>query len=747
MKKLYFLLLTVLFVATSNAQTTLISPTGDGGFESGATFLANGWTVVNGATNQWFVGTVAVPSAGTNSAYISNDVGGATYNYLNTAASTVHFYRDVTFPAAETNIVLSFRWKCQGEASFDYVTVYSMPTSVTPTVNNPAGAFQSWLNIPTSYAGAVVHAVPPNLNLQATYQTQTICLPSAYAGTTRRLVFMFSNDPSVGTQPPGSIDEISLVSSIASTPANQPTSLSLTPISTSQINGSFTAAAGTPEGYLTVRYPTGAATTTPVNGTTYSAGNTLGLGRVVSSSVATSFNATGLSPSTAYDFYVYSYNSATCSGGPLYRTITPLTGTQSTLPCSPLAAGTYTVGPTGNYASLTAVTAALASGTAGPTIFELQPTYLSAVETFPITFVTPACALTGGVIIRPQAGAAGLSITSVDVTGTINFNGGSNITIDGRAGGAGPSQLTISNTSVTGYTIQLINSASSNTFRYCTISGVNTGATSGVIFFNNAVGLLTGNSNNTIDNCDIRDGATTPQNLIYNSGNTIDYASGNNNNTISNSLLHDWFNATSIVASGAINIVGGASDWTITGNSFYQSVTRTFTMVTATDQGAILIAAATFGTNFTITNNFIGGSAPLCGGTAWTYTGGATGTPTSRMIALTAAPVATFNTISGNTIRNIAITSATTNNLSGLISHVSGNVNIANNTLGSQTTTGDVTFTFATTTAGRFYLPLAFGLGTSPCIANVTNNNIGGITATTSSTGSVSFRIVYTHKQ
>ena len=64
MKKIYFLLLTVLSAAISNAQTTLISPTGDGGFENGATFLANGWTVVNGATNQWFVGNVAVASGG-----------------------------------------------------------------------------------------------------------------------------------------------------------------------------------------------------------------------------------------------------------------------------------------------------------------------------------------------------------------------------------------------------------------------------------------------------------------------------------------------------------------------------------------------------------------------------------------------------------------------------------------------------------------------------------------------------------
>lgn len=255
------------------AQTTLISPTGDGGFENGATFVANGWTEVNGAfngsNNNWFVGAVSTPSAGANAAYISNDAAGATYNYLVTDVSTVHFWRDITFPAGETNIVLTFKWKTFGEVNFDYVTVYSMPTSNTPTVDNPVGAFQSWLNIPVSYPGAVIHCTPPNLNVQAAYQTQTICLPAAYAGTTRRLVFMWSNDPSVGTQPPGSIDEISLVTSLPPTgPANSPTALILTPISVSQINGSFTAAAGAPDGYLTVRYPTGATPTNPVNGTT-----------------------------------------------------------------------------------------------------------------------------------------------------------------------------------------------------------------------------------------------------------------------------------------------------------------------------------------------------------------------------------------------------------------------------------------------------------------------------------------------
>ena len=526
------------------------------------------------------------------------------------------------------------------------------------------------------------------------------------------------------------------------TPSNSATALVLTPFSPAQINGSFTAAAGAPSGYLVVRYPTGSATTNPANATTYSAGNSLGLGKVAAVGAGTTFSATGLAPNTTYDFYTYSYNNSACTGGPVYKTTAPVSGTSTTLSCTGLAAGTYTVGPTGTYASLTAVTAALAGGTAGPVIFELQPTYLPAVETFPITFSAGACPLTGGVTIRPQTGAVGLSITSANATGTINFDGGSNITFDGRAGGAGPSQLTISNSTLTGYSIQFINSARSNTFKFCTVSGANSGTSSGVIFFNTAVGLTTGNSNNTIDNCDLRDAATTPTNLIYCSGNTADYASQNLSNTVSNCTIHDWFNASSTTLSAAINIVGGGSDWTITGNSFYQSVTRTFTMVTATDNGAIAITNTLFGTNFTISNNFIGGSAPLCGGTPWTYTGGVTGTVTAKMIRLTAS-VGAFSNITGNTIQNISITSATTNNLSGLISHAGGNVNITNNTLGSQTLTGNVTFTTTNASAGIFFLPIGFGLGAAICNVNITNNNIGGITVANSSTGGVSFRVVY----
>ena len=61
-----FCALMLLGIAQSYGQTTLISPTGDGGFETGGTFVANGWIESNGANNPWVLGTVptGAPLAG-----------------------------------------------------------------------------------------------------------------------------------------------------------------------------------------------------------------------------------------------------------------------------------------------------------------------------------------------------------------------------------------------------------------------------------------------------------------------------------------------------------------------------------------------------------------------------------------------------------------------------------------------------------------------------------------------------------
>ena len=139
MRKLYLSLCAIFILFIAHSQTILINPAGDGGFESGTDFAANGWTVVNGSvTNKWFVGAASTPFSGSRAAYIDNGTG-ITNAYTNTSAGTVHFYRDVTFPAGEGNIVLSFKWKAQGEGNYDYITVFSMPVSLIPVVNSPTG--------------------------------------------------------------------------------------------------------------------------------------------------------------------------------------------------------------------------------------------------------------------------------------------------------------------------------------------------------------------------------------------------------------------------------------------------------------------------------------------------------------------------------------------------------------------------------------------------------------------------------
>jgi hypothetical protein len=117
-------------------------------------------------------------------------------------------------------------------------------------------------------------------------------------------------------------------SSPCATPTAQPTALILSPTGTF-ISGSFTPASPAPDNYLIV-YSTSNIAPTPVNGTTYTVGGTVGAGyNVVSVNNSTLFSITGLTNTTTYYVYVFSYNSV-CIGGPLYNTTLPLTGFTTT---------------------------------------------------------------------------------------------------------------------------------------------------------------------------------------------------------------------------------------------------------------------------------------------------------------------------------------------------------------------------------------------------------------------------------
>ena len=198
------------------AQTERIVPLGDGGFENAATFPGNGWTLSNSASvNQYVLGTINGTAPFVNrSAYTSND-GGATSNYTITANTLNYFYRDITVPAGETAITLSFNWFGVGELNWDMIQVFTAPTTVVPvgTITYPGTGLN---NVPAGIAGATW--VGSFHNISTPIQTATVVLPGTLAGTTFRLIFGWKSDNSVGAMPSVSLDNISLLSGVPTPP-------------------------------------------------------------------------------------------------------------------------------------------------------------------------------------------------------------------------------------------------------------------------------------------------------------------------------------------------------------------------------------------------------------------------------------------------------------------------------------------------------------------------------------------------
>ncbi|TAE75684.1 MAG: DUF1573 domain-containing protein [Bacteroidetes bacterium] len=598
--KVWLLVCAMMFIVLDSTKAqTLINPATDGGFEVGPTFTDNGWTVVNGAAvNTWNLGNVPTGGivTGNRCAYISNN-GGAAHAYDNTSASVVHIYKDITFPAGQTNMNLSFNWLGNGETNFwDALIVSVVPTSYT---------------FPNATVSLGTNALPaPAVELgrfwlQTTPQTANIAIsPSVInnctSAQTWRIVFTWKSDTSSGTNPPTALDNVSLVVS------------------------------------------------TPVG--------------------------------------------------------TPL-------------AGSYSIGPSGSYATLTAAVTDLNSrGVSAPVVFELNSTYTSTGETFPITFSNLSCTTsssTNNITIRPAAGSTGRVISGASASQLFNLNGYSFVTFDGRPGGSGASDLTITNTNTSGSIIQYINDAANNTIQYCTISGTNTSTTSGLVTILTTAGA-NGNDNININNNTFRDAASTPANFIYSSGTTTTNNTFNSNISITN---NNFLNNTA----SAILATTGSSAFSISNNSFYQTASRAITTTYAAIQTAGSGGAAG---GHTITNNFIGGTAPNCGGTPMTLTGSGI----MRLLMLSGDITAPVISVQGNTIANINFTSSNTSNAHSLINLISGNFNIGNttpNTLGSQTVIGNITVTLSGS-AARFQGILA-GTGTTPGNINISNNIIGGI--------------------
>lgn len=314
-----------------------------------------------------------------------------------------------------------------------------------------------------------------------------------------------------------------------------------------------------------------------------------------------------------------------------------------------------------------------------------------------------------GYTVTNQGSGYGTTLPAVTLTPT---NGGSGGIATATSGSAS--------------TINFTNNAENNTIQYCIIKGNATNYKGVFAFGAGAAGGSFGNGNNTITNNIITGNSTgRPWYCVYASGSAT-YP--NIANKILNNEFKDFFNPN--LASCAI-ILGGSSttppnkDWTISGNSFYD------TGLVPTASNSFMVISVGYnnnpgGSGFTISDNYIGGSAPNCGG-MWTKTNAFNNAFTGISLYLNAT--GTVSKVNNNTIKNFSWANSGAANWKG-IEVMSGDANIgitAGNTIGDNTTTGSITVTNGTT-SGYVYGIYLNTTGTIDC----QNNKIGSITAANS---------------
>ncbi len=540
----------------------------------------NNWIVVNGTqTNQWAVGT-ATNNGGSYSAYVSND-GGITNAYTITATSVTHFYRDITFPSSG-EFHLAFNWKGVGETSlYDYLRVFLVDVTTTPV----AGTLLTSGQIGSDYYN------------QATWQSVDLTFASGNLGTTKRLVFSWRNDLSLGTQPPAAIDNIQIYQAAnmaySSSTTTQNSANTVAGATNQQIIGIQVVTTGSVSPISVSKFTVNANGTTSVSdilnakifytGTSSTFNTTTQFGSTYATPTIADFDITTVTPqtlSTGTNYFWLTFDIAsgatanyvvdaeckvvTVGGADYVPTITAPSGSRKI--AGPLA-GDYTVGTAkGDYTTLTAAIADLnLLGISDNVNFILtDPTY-SASETFPIVINSVVgVSSSKKVTIKPNTSVAA-TITGSSATALLKLYGADYIIIDGL--NTGGSSLTFNNISASGVDLWLsctpTDGANYNVVKNCTFLGTaGTGTIAGVLAGSGTTlgnSAEAANSNNTVQNNIFK----STQNGIYING----YATApyDQNWVVSNNTFGSTVAAEKHGFRGML--IGNASNFTVSNNT------------------------------------------------------------------------------------------------------------------------------------------------------------------------------------
>lgn len=315
------------------------------------------------------------------------------------------------------------------------------------------------------------------------------------------------------------------------------------------------------------------------------------------------------------------------------------------------------------------------------------------------------------VTIRPAAGTTTERLISGNVaTAMIVLNNASRVKITGvPAGGLASARLLkFRNNNVSASTILIRNGSQGVRLNNLIIEGGNTATNAGVVTFAAATGTMPC-INDTVSGCLISNNPTaTLPNGVPNFCVYTDGAIGilNASMVFTNNEFVNYLNSGVAIANN------NGNGFTVTGNSFYNTLP---TLPAATQFVGInaFVGPNSSGNNFS--NNFIGGSAPNCGGSAWTSL-----STTTVFQGIRAAVGNGANTlIQNNTVRNIAFTNTGTSAFTGIIND-QGNSIISGNTIGSTTVNNSIVFANAATHTGINY--------TGSNATSITGNTIAGLT-------------------
>ncbi len=274
------------------------------------------FTFNNGTqSNKWIVGGATFNSP-SQSLYISND-NGVTNSYGGTT-STIQAYRDIQIPVGVTGqLHLSFDWKGIGENNADYMRVWIVPVSFTPTPGNQITTGAGRMQIGTNYSQ------------QTTWKTENIVFtaPPTWSGQIMRLVFEWRNNGTIFNLPPAAVDNINF--SIVTCPA--PSNLAVVSTTENAATFSWNAPTGTAPAFYDYYISTTNTSTSPTDVPT-------------GTSATNSVTIEGLDAGTQYYFWVRS-NCGTADGNSYW--VGPIMA--QTLACNPADQCLYTFVLTDTY--------------------------------------------------------------------------------------------------------------------------------------------------------------------------------------------------------------------------------------------------------------------------------------------------------------------------------------------------------------------------------------------------------------